>query len=161
MKSATGQMRIGRPAFYLAAVLLVVAVWLLQSHATLGYLEPEVTSLTALQERQLDAFLEMNRLITTLSTGLLAALGFLLVNAHKASPNADTPWTAIGAAACVSVSLLFGYVVYRAILWMLESHFFDLGNSYIVWPGVAHFYTFLLGVLFFADFAYHQMREEQ
>lgn len=44
---------------------------------------------------------------------------------------------------------------------MLESQFFDLNNPRILWPRQAHFYLFLLGVVFFADFAFHQLREEE
>lgn len=39
-------------------------------------LEPQVESLTQLQEQQPQAFLDMNRLLTTLGTTMLGALGF-------------------------------------------------------------------------------------
>ena len=160
MNRAIPRTRISRVAFYIGDAIFVVAVWQFQSHVTGRYLEPWVGSLSPLQERQLDAFLEMNRLITTLGTALLGATGFLLINGRKTHLQSGVLWTAIGAAVCVSLSLFFGYLVYLGVLWMLEGHFFNLNNSNILWARQAHFYAFLLGVVFFADFAFHHLREE-
>jgi len=138
---------------------VVAGVVLLQHHLA-AYIEVYVDTLSASQAKQLDAFLEMNRLVTTLGTGLLGAIGFLLANGRNAGSPARELWAAIASAICVGVSLLSGYVVYQSILWMLESGFFNLNNPEILWVHHAHFYSFLLGVVFFAEFAFHDLRGE-
>lgn len=140
---------IHRLVFYVGATAVVLLVWQVQKHVTGAYFEPLIDSLTPLQEKQLDAFLEMNRLITTLGTALLGAIGFLLVNGRKEHLRPGALWTALGSTVCVGLSLLSGYIVYLGILWMLQSKFFNLNISGILWARQAHFYTFLLGVVFF------------
>jgi uncharacterized membrane protein YozB (DUF420 family) len=148
-----------RLTFYVAAVAFVLIVALLQTHLTGKYADPLVNSLSPVEEKQLDALLEMNRLLTTLSTTLLAAMGFLLIREHKPRAHLEL-WTALASGICVFLSLFFGYLVYLGILWMLGEHFFNLTNPHILWARQAHFYTFLLGVVFFADFAFHYVRQE-
>jgi hypothetical protein len=161
MKPATGGTILSTLGFYISATGLIIALSLFQSYAAGQYIEPFVESLTTAQGRQLDAFLEMNRLLITLGTALLGATGFLLVNGHKMEAGSRALWTAFLSAVCVGLSVFFGYLVYLSVLWMLESQFFDLNNPRVLWPRQAHFYSFLLGVVFFTDFAFHQLREEQ
>jgi hypothetical protein len=131
----------------------------LQTHLNGKFVYEVVNSLTAMQLKQLDALLEMNRLLTTLSTTLLAAVGFLIIKERKPRIRQEL-WAALASAVCIGLSLFFGYLVYLGILWMLGESFFDLTNPHILWARQAHFYAFLLGVVFFADFAFHYVREE-
>jgi hypothetical protein len=149
-----------RIAFYAASIGLILAVWQLQKHVSQGLIEAPVSSLDVLQQAQLKAFLDMNSLITTLSTGLLGALGFLLVNGRKISRGSGAGWLALGSALSVALSLFFGYVVYLAILDMLQANIFDLGIPAITWPRQAHFYMFLLAVVLFGDYAFQTLHGE-
>jgi glucan phosphoethanolaminetransferase (alkaline phosphatase superfamily) len=160
MKQATARPGITRIGFYVGVIVFTVAVWQFQSRVAGTYVEPYVDSLSPLQEKQLDAFLEMNRLLTTLGTGLLGAMGFLLVNSRTSRSGSRQTWTALGSALCVALSVYFGYLVYLGVLWMLDANFFNLNDPRILWPRQAHFYSFLLGVLLFGDFAFHDLRGE-
>lgn len=150
-----------RLLFYVVAVAFILAVWQFQAHMSGNFIEPMVTSLNTLQERELDALLGMNSLITTLSTGLLGALGFVLINGRGQSIPPGAKWLAFGSAICVALSLFFGYVVYLGIISMLENTIFDLDIPAILWARQAHFYTFLLAVVLFGDFAFHTLQVEE
>jgi hypothetical protein len=145
-----------RVSFYVAFLGFVLAVWQFQTYLAQGVVEAPVSSLNPLQKSQLDAFLAMNSLVTTLTTGLLGALGFLLLNGRKVSRQSITAkWLAFGSALSAALSLFFGYVVYLALLDMLGNEAFDLSMPPIYWARQAHFYTFLLSVVLFGDFAFH------
>jgi hypothetical protein len=159
MKGIRESPRALRAAFYVIAIALVFAVGLAQTHLIGTYADPWIDTLDQLQAKQLDALLDMNRLLTTLGTTLLAATGFILMNGSKRRVHREL-WAALASGVCVAFSLYFGYLVYLGILWMLREHFFNLSNPHILWPRQAHFYAFLLGVVFFADFAFHYLLEE-
>jgi hypothetical protein len=162
MKRTMGPPRIARLGFYIGAVVLAAGVWkievLMQSRMQVyGSL---IDSLTQLQEKQLEAFLDMNRLVTTLGTTLLGAMGFFLASSRKAHSLPRELWAAFGSAVCVGLSLYFGYHAYEDILLMLQNKTFDLTSPQISWDRHAHFNTFLLGVFLFADFAFHELSKE-
>jgi hypothetical protein len=158
MKKAFRQTLIFRVIFYIGATAVVLFVGQFQKHMTGNWIEPLVTNLDAGQSKELDAFLEMNRLITTLDTTLLGAMGFILANGRKTQRSGTTMWIAFASAFCVFLSLFFGYLVYLALLAMLKDQFFDLDYPAMLWASRAHFYTFLLGVVLFADFAFHDLQ---
>jgi hypothetical protein len=160
MTNATKRATAFRLVFYLGATAFILAVWQYQKHIPGNWIEPLTPSLSAGQGRELDALLEMNRLITTLGTGLLAAIGFLLVNVRRANRGSEALWAACCSAICVGLSLFFGYVVYLGIISMLQNQYFDLDVGPILWARQAHFYTFLLGVVLFGDFAFHNLHVE-
>ena len=141
--------------FLLASTLTCLVVWALQNHMYSigqGYIEAQETMLTELQDRELSAYLDMNRLLTTLSTTVLGAIGFIL-NSRKSRPAAFVPWLALGSALFVGISIYCGYEAHEDILWMLEGQFFDLNNPQMFWSRVAAFYSFLLGAALFLAFA--------
>jgi cytochrome bd-type quinol oxidase subunit 2 len=148
-----------RLAFYMGSIAFILAVWQIQKNITGDLMQQTLQTLDPLQQKELDAFLEMNKLITTLSTGLLGALSFILVNRGRGK-NEAAQWTAYLSAICVGLSLFFGYVVYLAVVNMLDNHYFQLFTWQIQWARQAHFYTFFLAVVLFGDFAFHALRKE-
>jgi hypothetical protein len=143
--------------FFCIAVVTGVIVWGVQEYMYFqgrAYIEERLDALSALQDKQLSAFLEMNRLLTTLGTTLLGATGFLLNTRRRgAEPHM---WLGLASALCIGLSIYFGYEAYEDILWMLEGRFFDLSNPEIHWTHAAEFYTFLLGAIFFCAFVTHR-----
>jgi hypothetical protein len=171
MTPGAGRLGIRDFGFYLVVIPLAIILWLSQSWMTLlsqrilkdqggGIVGPAVTQLDNVQERQLDAYLEVNRLLTTFGTTLLGALGVLLISQHKASTWERHRWAAIGGALCMATSIFFGYVAYLFILSMLRDGIFDLTASNPHWAQQAHFYTFLVGVVLLADFVFHNLIKE-
>jgi hypothetical protein len=163
MRRATARQRIGRLGVYIIAMGVVAVVWLFEfymQHRTQLY-GSLIEKLNPLQEKQLAAFLEMNRLLITLGTTLLGAMGFLLTGERKAESSRRELRAAFGSALCVGLSLYFGYRAYEDIILMLQAPAtFDLTGFLISWDRYAHFCTFLFGVFFFVDFAFHEMIKE-
>jgi hypothetical protein len=152
-----------RITFYVTAIAFILAVIEFQKYVTARLFEPAVAtaSLSPLQERTLEAFLDMNHLVTTLDTALLGAIGFLLFSWKKPKRASSSLWIAFASAVSAFLSLFFGYVVYLALLWMLQSQLpFSLDYLAILWARQAQFYAFLLGVVLYADFAFHSLQKE-
>jgi hypothetical protein len=150
---------IARFGFYLGVIALALVVWQVQeSMFSKSYIEEQTVALSPLQEKQLDAFLQMNQLLITLATATMGALGFML------SQGKMRRWRELLSAAASAVfagcSLYFGYLAYQGILWMLQSGFFNLDNPAIQWTRHVHFYALLLSVFFFADFIIHDIGKE-
>jgi hypothetical protein len=158
--------------FYIVVVSVAILAWQSQSWMTslsqrqlreqsqAGIVGTALTQLDNIQERQLDAYLEVNRLLTTFGTTLLGALGFLLFGQQKVGTWNRHRWAVLLGVLCVAISIFFGYVAYLFILSMLRDGIFDLTSSNPHWAQQAHFYTFLAGVIFLADFVFHNLTEE-
>src|ERR1039458_697279 len=140
MMRANGRSIIERFGFYVGAVAIALVAWQVQRYASgQNILEPQVESLTQLQEQQLQAFLDMNRLLTTLGTTMLGALGFLLASGSKGQHRSSVRWPALASGAFAGLSIFFGYVASEGILYMLRNQFFDLEAPVILRPHRAHF----------------------
>ncbi|MGB8771653.1 MAG: hypothetical protein WCC92_18720, partial [Candidatus Korobacteraceae bacterium] len=135
MALKTGRFRIRDFAFYIGAILVAIAAFYIAKHISWQSQNPEggilgtaLTTLDNLQEKQLDAYLEVNRLLTTLGTTLLGALGFLLFGGRR---NARTRhlWAALLGALFVATSIFYGYLAYLFLLSMLQFGPFDLTSA--------------------------------
>jgi len=152
---------VARFGFYIGVIALALVIWQIQQGMfSRPYIEAQTESLNPLQEQQLNAFLEMNRLLVTLGTATLGALGFLM-SANKGGLKWRELVSAAISAILAGCSLYFGYLAYQGILWMLQSSFFNLDNPAILWARRAHFYTLLLSAFFFADFIIHDVGKEE
>jgi len=150
-----------RIVLYCATIAFILGVAQIQRLMSGNLFEPLVSSLSSLQQRQFDALLNMNSLVTTLCTGLLGALGFLLVNGGKVQRWSAAMWLALASAGCAVLSLLFGYVAYLALIDMLRQEMFNLDLPAILWVRQAQFYAFLLAVVLFGDFAFQTLHAEE
>jgi hypothetical protein len=150
--------------FYLAVTVLALSVWQMQRHLTNATFPPNeiISSSTDApaqwQQLAVQAVSDSTALLTTLATALLGALGLLLVNRSKNQSPPRHLWSAFlcGASACVS--LYFGYVEHLYLVYMISNQSFD---SYrLVNPSYFQFYALLAGTFFLADFAFHDLRQE-
>lgn len=167
--------RASRLVFYVACILLAVCVYGIEYH--LQNPQPQILgevpvtdssgekpgSINSVEQQQLSALLEMNRLITTLGTTLMGALGFLLAN-HRAHSRLRDMWAAFASFVCVGLSVFYGYEAYQDIIVMLQNklklNWFDLTSGTIPIDRALHFAFFVLAVFFFADFAFHELNRE-
>lgn len=159
MTSRTRRALIFRIALYGGALALILALWKVQMTISQNFFEPEVTDAGFVDNSQLNALLDQNSLLTTLCTGLLGALGFFLIRGPNARRWTGAMWFAFASAACAVLSLLFGYMVYLALLDMLRNQMFDLAMP-AMWVRYAQFYCFLLAVMLFGDFAFQTINAE-
>ena len=114
-----------------------------------------VPELNKLQEKELDTFLEMNRLLTTLATGVLGGTIAIVSTRYGSS---DVPllqmWRIVASWVFCGLSLYCGYVSYGGIVWMLHNSAFDLTLPKVVLPQLFQFWSFVVAIFFFADFVY-------
>jgi hypothetical protein len=157
MKETIGRRLVKRFSFYFSIVLIALVVWRIEH-----YMQSElpIFSVAPIQEKAVDAFLEMNRLLTTLATTLLGAMGLLLVGGFRGKSCTRELWAAIVGAVSAGISIYYGYAAYLFVIYMLQAGSFDPYNPPLLRDQYAHFYTFLVAVVFFADFVYQNMREE-
>jgi hypothetical protein len=146
-----------RIVLYLAVFVAITFVWRHYGLLTPSSFIPELalTQLDPIQKSELDAYQAMNGLITTLTTGLLAGMGYILTSGKKISRSRGTRWLALGSAAFAALSLFLGYFVYEVVIGMLDDQFFNLNMPLLLYPSFAHFFTFLFAVVLFGEFAFH------
>ena len=126
--------------------LFILLDWLyIQS---LSFAEAELETLSNLQEKQIDLFVQQSNLLTTLTGALFAALGALSVKDTHQPLNAPDLSVLMLAATFAGFSLYFGYLAYQEIIWMLGQKFFNLDTPQLAWPRRLQFFTFLGGVFF-------------
>jgi hypothetical protein len=77
---------------------------------------PSIYAAIPIQDKAVDAFLEMNRLLTTLATTLLGAMGLLLFGGFKGRPCSRELWAVIAGAISICLSIYYGYVAYLAVI---------------------------------------------
>ena len=166
---------ISRTWFYVAALLVVLVVWGVNSYVNRWAL-PQGTVLSQAAgtpgtaappsdwlKMMVSAMTEANRLLITLGTAMLGALGLLLGNkAAQGSPSRHL-WAAALAGACGGLSLYFGYVSHLNVLSLInlqEANPNPFAPPYL-FSSHMQFYTLLAGAFFLADFAVHDMSGEK
>jgi hypothetical protein len=167
MQQAIGRSRIVRLGSYFATIALVAIVWIARRHMDavafggIIFSSSSTADPNQWQQMGLQAISEMNTLLTTLATALLGALGLLLSSGARNGPRPRHLWSAFISASLVGVSIYFGYVVHLHVLWMIKYENFDPNGLMYILPSYSQFYTLLLAVFFFADFAVHDLIEEK
>jgi hypothetical protein len=165
------RLRVADFGFYIIILLIAIAAWESQRYmyaagereiigSSGGVAGEVVDQCSGVQTQQIDAYLEINRLLTTLGTTLLGAVFFLLFNNSKTLNWKRRRWAALLGTIFVALSIFFGYVAYLFIISILQNGNCDISRSYPHWAQQTHFYAFLLGVVFFADFTYRNLTPE-
>jgi hypothetical protein len=153
-----------RMATYLLLIVAVFFVW-----QQLGLLTPPSspprlpsTQLTDIQKTELSAYTQMNQLITTLSTGLLAGIGYILSSGKeiKGSPKRLRFSIAFGSASFAALSLFLGYFVYQMLIGELDDGVFNLDLPLVLYSSFGHFFSFLLAVALFAELTFQAFSTE-
>jgi hypothetical protein len=171
MARSIPRFRIKDFGFYIVIVLIAIVAWESQRYmyaagereiigSSGGIAGVAVDQCNGIQSQQISAYLEVNRLLTTLGTTLLGAVFFLLFNNSKTLNWKRRRWAALVGTIFVALSIFFGYVAYLFIIAILQDGNCDISRFYPHFAQQTHFYTFLLGVVFFADFTYHNLASE-
>jgi hypothetical protein len=168
-----GLLRNKRVFFYLLAVVVSVAVWLVQSYiraaapAASGVISStslngsDSSDTQAKADTQASAvtmYTTTTGLLTTLATALLGALGYVLMNGGQAKTRLSV--AAMLSATFAFVSIYFGYRCDNNALWYVYEGAFTPGAAPLVWPKEIQFGSLLLAAFFFADYAFHELGKE-
>jgi hypothetical protein len=144
--------------YYLVAAAMFLLIWYYSSLDD-QVVQPQLQSFSNMQEKELEAFLDMNRLLTTLATAVGAGIGAIIFNRLKNQPHLYQILLAGASFLFAGSSLYFGYISYHKVVWMLHSRFFDLSIKNIVLPEHLQFLTLVLALLAFGDFALSSLLE--
>jgi succinate dehydrogenase hydrophobic anchor subunit len=142
--------------FYAVVTAVVLVVWLTQGPGS--FFSTQSATPTQWQQMGVSIASETARLLTTLGTALLGALGLLMSDRRVAKPKHLS--AAFACAMSTGLSLYYGYVVHLRLLWMLSNKAFDATSAFFVTPSHYQFYALLAAGFFFADFAAHNLGEE-
>jgi hypothetical protein len=155
--------------FYLVVIVVAALAWAFENHMSVqayneivaqgGVSGTVITQLDAVQTKEFDAFLDLNQQVTTLETALMGGVFYLLFNSRKGSAWRHRRSALIGSL-LVSISIYFGFVSYSYFIVTLQNGNPDPTTGLTRVAQQAHFYTFLLGVIFFANFIFHNLPEE-
>ena len=159
---------VGGFGFYLCAAVLAIVSWYIQGWIWSGSLPPPNTVLgpetpfSDTVKQGVEAYLEVNRLLTTLATTVLGALGFVLFRGGTVGARTPRLWAAMMGALLVAVSIFFGYVAYNFLIAILQTGSIDFSaptSRPLTISQQIHFYTFLAGIIFLADFVFHNVEK--
>jgi hypothetical protein len=123
-------------------------------------IEQTQSDLSEFNKKEIDSFTDTNKLLTALATALIGATtGFLLNRDHKAKLSPPDFRRAICSWVAAGISLYFGQLSYREMLWMLQHRFCDLFHDSVWWPARIQFWAFLISAISLADFVYRSVQE--
>jgi hypothetical protein len=146
-----------RIGFYGVVVAVVLVVWLTQGPG--AFFSTQSDTPTQWQQMGVSIASDTTRLLTTLGTALLGALGLLMGNGRATKPKHLS--AAFACAISAGLSLYYGYVVHLRLLWMITNRAFDATSAFFVTPSHYQFYALLAAGFFFADFAAYNLGEEK
>ena len=147
-----------RSAVTFYAVILLVVAGLLGFERlfvdTRSFAAEETSELTKVEEKSIDVYLEINRLLTAVTTLVFGALGALIVKRgekREQSGGEAMIWITASAGA---VSLYCAYLNYSQLLWMLSNKFFDLSVPQVTWSARVQFGGFVVAAVSLAHLVY-------
>lgn len=116
--------------------------------------KPEIAldNLNKLQEKAVEIIIETNKLIVSLSVLIVGVVGGFSLQKYPGiiirRPLQKT--LVISCIAFASLSIFFGYFMYRGMVEMLANSMFDPTSVLVEWPQTFQFLCFFLAVLLFA-----------
>jgi hypothetical protein len=157
--------------FYAAVAALVVCVWGAQVYTyhkafdrpgrIISQLSGTSSEPTDWQKMSADTMTDTNRLLTTLGTAMLGALGLLMGNKVRNPHESQHMWAAFLGAIGAGLSLYFGYVSHLNLLAMISNQTISPYDPVYLFSSHAQFYALLAGAFFVADFAVHDLNQER
>jgi hypothetical protein len=146
--------------FYAFFIILLVCLVLFQQNmsSNIGIAATKLETLSNLQEKDIDLFVEMNHTLTTLATLAIGAIGILISSRYKSVP---LPWRqrfrALGCWGFAGTSLYVGYVSLHVVSLSLDRGFVDLSIPQVLWQRQTQFYTLIISVFLLADFVFRSL----
>jgi hypothetical protein len=149
--------------FYFVLPFLVVSLIALEALlSSFKFAEALTDNSAEYQKKQVDSFMEVNKLLITLATVSIGGItGFVLQRDKALKLSQPQLRRVIASWTLCAASLYFGYLSYQQVVWELYWGFFDPYNSHLWWPARAQFWTFLSSVVVFADFVYGSLQARQ
>jgi hypothetical protein len=137
-------------------VSLVIIFWVVANYRFNPEPEPEVvvSALDELQKKSSEIIIEINKLMTSLATLIIGALGAFIIKKYETLKiKAAFPRILVAASSMFAVfSIYFGYVLYMKMIEMLSNNFYNPNNSLIETPRKYQYYCLWLSAILFVVF---------
>jgi hypothetical protein len=148
--------------YFVLPVLVALLIGIEALLSSFKFAEGLTDNAAEYQRKQVDSFMEVNKLLITLATVSIGGItGFVLQRDKALKLSQPQLRRVIASWALCAASLYFGYLSYQQVTWELYWGFFDPYNSHLWWPARAQFWTFLSSVVVFADFIYGSLQVRQ
>lgn len=140
----------------LSISIITIMVYFLFFHSSKPLPEIEKPTLENIEIKAYEAFMERCKLLISLATALIGAIGFLLIWEKKGEieTNYFQKLFIIISATIAGFSIYLGYITYSRITEFLSHKMFNLSNPYIESPVSWQFWTFLFSIIFFIAFIF-------
>lgn len=144
---------------FFGVVLLIV---ILKVYFSAPFVEEEIVDINSMQQRQLDMYIEMIKLLITLGTFLFGAIAAMFAHFYERR-STPRPQVRLALLAIIlsGVSILCGYLSYHRVIWMLQVNVFNLAQPRIVWTSHLQFFLFLASAIAAAWFGYRATEEDE
>jgi hypothetical protein len=137
-------------------VSLVITFWGIANYKFNPKPEPEIviSELDELQKKSSEIIIEMNKLMTSLATLIIGALGAFIIKRYETLKiKATFPRILVAASSMLAIfSIYFGYVLYIKMVEMLSNNFYNPNNSLIEMPRKYQYYCLWLSAILFVVF---------
>lgn len=138
--------------------LVLIVIYFIFIHTTIPLPEIEKPELSNIEIKAYEAFMERCKLLISLATALIGAIGLILIWDKKEEikiTNFQKSFIIVSAVSA-GFSIYFGYVTYCRIIEFLANKIFNLQklNPYLRIPIEGQFWTFLFSILFFGIFVF-------
>ena len=149
-------------SYGLVLVCAVLLGWAFKAYLSVPLVEEEVQDLSVIQQKQLEMYVEMIKLLITFGTFLLGLIGAMFTHFYgdKPTPRRQVH-LALVAAVLAGSSIIFGYLSYQRLILMLQVGFFNLSQHRINWTNQFQFILLLLSVVGAAWFGYRATEEDR
>ena len=157
-------LRFGSFRFYFALAVAIICLQMVDKvivELPVVIPQPDKELSIAFQQKQLDVWSEMNKLLIAFATVTIGAIGGFILNrdnSHRLSlpqlRRAATSWF------FCATSLYFGYLSYQQATQLLKHGVFDPLNARLWLPARGQFWAFLISLLLFGDFIYTSVRDK-
>jgi Na+/H+ antiporter NhaD/arsenite permease-like protein len=143
----------------LGSVLIVIVFFLFHPRPN-----PEIAldNLNKLQEKSVEIIIETNKLIVSLSLLIIGGVGgFSLQKYPGINIRRSLERTiVIFCIALASLSIFFGYFMYRGMVEMLSNSMYDPTSVLLEWPQTFQFVCFFLAVLLFGFLVFSTLKSK-
>lgn len=117
--------------------------------------EMKKTELQNIEIKAYEAFMERDKLLISLSTAIIGAIGLLLMGKKKGETIGIIQQSfLLICSISAGLSIYLGYVIYSRVTELLSNSIFNLNNSYLVIPISGQFWAFFISVIFFTLFIF-------
>jgi len=149
-----------RLIFYSVVIAVAIAAGYASTRG-LSFALPTRETPTTWQQMGVQIASEATRLLITLASALLGALGLLLGNKFAGGGRPRHLWSAFACAIGAGVSLYYGYVVHMHLLGMIGYQAFDPTSAIFLDPSHYQFYALLIAAVFLVDFVFYNLGQDE